>query len=83
MNKYRPFYELSFLSEEKKMEVFLQTFSKIEADVFFLQEYSEKLAKEIEKTNRYHVATDDAKDKLIIANKKTFKVKKPAKDLLK
>ena len=58
------------------------SFSKIEADIFFLQEYSPLLVQQLEKTNRYHIVTDEAKDKLIIARKSTFATKRPPRDLL-
>ncbi len=79
---YRPFYELSFLSEEKKMKRFFDNFDSINADVFFMQEFSMDLMKRVEAGNRFHVAYDDGKDKLILARKAIFKTKTPAKDLL-
>ena len=82
LDLYRPFYDLSFLSEERKLDKFMSSFSKIEADVFFMQEYSEVLKDEILKTNKYHVSTDESKDKLIIAKKATFPGKKITTDVL-
>jgi hypothetical protein len=64
------------------MEKFMGSFSSINADVFFLQEYAGSLKDQIEKNNRYHVATDSFKDKLIIAKKSTFNVKKVPTDIL-
>ena len=40
LKKLRPFYELSFLNEERKVKKMVDNFSKLEADVFFFQEYS-------------------------------------------
>ena len=82
MDLYRPFYDLSFLSEERKIDKFMDSFSKVGADVFFLQEYSDQLKAKIESTNKYHVATDGVKDKLIIAKKSTFPVKRVVNEVL-
>lgn len=50
---------------------------RVNADVFFFQEYSRNFYEEIDKTKEYYLHPDDSRDTLIIAKKSSFK-KNPA-----
>ena len=59
------FYAQSFLDEEKKLLIVENSFEKIDADVFFLQEYSPLIEEYLRKLEKYYVRVDDSKDTLI------------------
>ena len=46
---------------------------RVNADVFFFQEFSKNFYDVIDKTKEYYLAPDDSKDTLIIAKKSSFK----------
>jgi hypothetical protein len=58
IKKLKPLYELSFLDEKRKGERVQKNFSKIDADIFFFQEYSQGFYDAIKKTDEYHMAHD-------------------------
>jgi hypothetical protein len=41
IKKFKPYFNLSFLDEKRKGEKVQKNFKRINADVFFFQEYSE------------------------------------------
>jgi hypothetical protein len=45
-----PLYSISFLNEELKLKKFMDSFTKLQADVFFIQEYSSLLLNELKKS---------------------------------
>jgi hypothetical protein len=59
------FYAQSFLDEEKKLLILENSLEKIDADVFFLQEYSPLIEEYLRKLEKYYVRVDDSKDTLI------------------
>lgn len=59
------FYAQSFLDEEKKLLILENSLEKIDADVFFLQEYSPLIEEYLRKLEKYYVRVDDGKDTLI------------------
>ena len=59
------FYSQSFLDEEKKLLILENSLEKIDADVFFLQEYSPLIEEYLRKLEKYYVRVDDSKDTLI------------------
>lgn len=76
VKKLKPFYELSFLNEEKKLKKTISNFSKIEADVFFFQEYSEYFYEYLKNRREHYISFDDGKDTLIIAKETSFHERK-------
>jgi hypothetical protein len=38
--KLKPFFELSFLDQKKKLDVMIKNFEEMHIDIFFTQEYS-------------------------------------------
>lgn len=69
----QPFYNLSFLDEGRKLDKMMASFDNISADIFFIQEYSQKFKEAIDQTGKYYTINDESKDTLIIAKKHTFK----------
>lgn len=67
-----PFYELSYLDQEKKLDKVIANFSKVEADVFFFQEYSEHFKTYIEGRREHKIVVDKSKDTMIIAKESSF-----------
>jgi len=72
LEKLGPFYELSYLDENRKGMKLISQLDKIDADVFFFQEYSTSFYEAIKRKGLYYLVTDGSKDTLIIAKKKSF-----------
>jgi len=51
---------------------------RINADIFFFQEYSKGFYEALKKSDDYHMSHDSSKDTMIIAKKSSFKCEKPA-----
>ena len=81
-DKLRPFFELSFLDEQRKAEKVKENMGRVNADVFFFQEYSRNFYDAIEKTKEYYLHPDESRDTLIIAKKASFKGKPADTDLV-
>ncbi len=47
LKKMKPFYQLSFLDENKKLNQFMGNYTKINADIMFFQEYSKEFKNEL------------------------------------
>ena len=63
----RPFFQLPFLDEQRKLEKFLKGFNRFKPDVMFFQEYSDALHRHFIKEGNYYVAADPTKDTMIVA----------------
>ncbi len=67
-----PFYKISFLNEELKLEKFKAGMQMHTPDVLFIQEYSAVLLDHLEKSTYYNVTTDPSQDSLVAISKKFF-----------
>lgn len=76
-----PLYGLSFLDEDRKCAKVLANFSRIDADVFFFQEYSQNFYEAVKKTDNYYLMSDFSKDTLIVAKKSSFEHKPANNDV--
>ena len=38
--KLKPFFDLSFLDQKKKLEIMIKNFEEMQTDIFFTQEFS-------------------------------------------
>lgn len=72
----RPFYELSFLNEERKVKKMVDNFAKLQCDIFFFQEYSDFFYNYLINRREHIIAVDGAKDTMIIAKEASFEKKK-------
>lgn len=73
LDKYGPYFKLSFLDQKQKCLKTMNGFQKINADIFFFQEYSNQLYEQVVKLqDSYFIATDSGKDTMIVANKRAF-----------
>lgn len=58
IKKLKPLFQLSFLDEKRKGEKVQKNFKRIDADIFFFQEYSEGFYESLKKSDEYHMAHD-------------------------
>lgn len=72
----RPFYELSFLNEERKVKKMVDNLAKLQCDIFFFQEYSDFFYNYLINRREHIIAVDEAKDTMIIAKEASFEKKK-------
>ena len=68
----KPFYQISFLNEERKLDKFMASLLTLKSDVFFIQEYSERLLLELQLSSKFHVTIDPRQDSLVLLNKQSF-----------
>jgi hypothetical protein len=59
----------------------LANFSRIDADVFFFQEYSQNFYEEVKKRGEFYIMTDESKDTAIVAKAKSFSHKPVSNDV--
>lgn len=79
--KLKPLYTLSFLDEQRKAVKVRDNFKRINADVFFFQEFSQNFYEAVKKTDQYHLSADQSKDTLIVVKKSSFKEKPASNDI--
>ena len=71
-----PFYKISFLNEELKLEKFKAGMRTHIPDVLFIQEYSAVLLEYLKNIGFYDITIDKAKDSLVALNKRLFVIDK-------
>jgi hypothetical protein len=67
-----PFYKISFLNEELKLEKFKSAMQNHVPDVLFIQEYSAVLLNELKRADYYSITVDKEQDSLVALSKKFF-----------
>ena len=78
----QPFFKLSYLNEETKLQKVISSFENMNVDVFFLQEYSQYFMKYLERNTKYTIFCNSTQDNMIVLDKSTFKAIKPVADIL-
>lgn len=72
--RLKPLYEISFLNEERKLDKFMSGLLELQPDVFFIQEYSQRLLDELALNDKkYHVTIDPQQDSLVLLKRASFK----------
>lgn len=69
---FRPWFNLSFLNEEKKIEKLLKAMEHIKADIIFFQEPSPALLNELEKSGLFAIKHDPTLDTMIVVKSSSF-----------